>query len=135
MCILCQQKFQMRYAPSRRNFIKGAAAAGVSASALNLLNRPAFAKNGNNPPQDTGRNGRRYVIKGGSIMSMDSSVGDLPKGDILVEGKKILAIAPNINAGNADFIDARGRVVMPGFIDTHHHQFETALRSFLADGV
>ena len=28
-----------------------------------------------------------------------------------------------------------GRIVMPGFIDTHHHQFETALRSFLADGV
>ena len=26
-------------------------------------------------------------------------------------------------------------IVMPGFIDTHHHQFETALRSFLADGV
>src|SRR6185437_4753204 len=24
---------------------------------------------------------------------------------------------------------------MPGFIDTHHHQFETALRSFLADGI
>jgi hypothetical protein len=24
---------------------------------------------------------------------------------------------------------------MPGFIDTHHHQFETVLRSFLADGV
>ena len=32
-------------------------------------------------------------------------------------------------------IDARGRIVMPGFIDTHHHQFETALRSFLADGI
>src|SRR5437867_276452 len=31
-------------------------------------------------------------------------------------------------------LDARGRIVMPGFIDTHHHQFETALRSFLADG-
>ena len=24
---------------------------------------------------------------------------------------------------------------MPGFVDTHHHQFETALRSFLADGL
>ncbi len=24
---------------------------------------------------------------------------------------------------------------MPGFIDGHHHQFETALRSFLADGI
>src|SRR5256886_16799672 len=32
-------------------------------------------------------------------------------------------------------LDARGRIVMPGFIDTHHHQFETALRSFLADGL
>src|SRR5207245_3262600 len=32
-------------------------------------------------------------------------------------------------------IDARGRTGMPAFIDTHHHQFETALRSFLADGV
>ena len=32
-------------------------------------------------------------------------------------------------------IDASGKIVMPGFIDTHHHQFETALRSFLADGL
>ena len=32
-------------------------------------------------------------------------------------------------------IDAQGHIVMPGFIDTHHHQFETALRSFLADGL
>ena len=32
-------------------------------------------------------------------------------------------------------LDARGRIVMPGFIDTHHHQFETALRGFLADGL
>ena len=37
--------------------------------------------------------------------------------------------------GGAAVIDARGKIVMPGFIDTHHHQFETALRSFLADGV
>src|SRR5258706_11994584 len=27
------------------------------------------------------------------------------------------------------------RFVMPGFVDTHHHQFETALRSFLANGL
>jgi cytosine/adenosine deaminase-related metal-dependent hydrolase len=66
---------------------------------------------------------------------MDKNVGDFAKADVLVEGKKILAVQPNIHAGNADEIDARGRIVMPGFIDTHHHQFETALRSFLADGV
>jgi cytosine/adenosine deaminase-related metal-dependent hydrolase len=32
-------------------------------------------------------------------------------------------------------IDARSRIVLPDFIDTHHHQFEPALRSFLADWV
>nr|WP_205704821.1 amidohydrolase family protein [Kineococcus indalonis] len=32
-------------------------------------------------------------------------------------------------------IDVRGRIVVPGFVDTHHHQFETALRAQLADGL
>ncbi len=68
-------------------------------------------------------------------MSMDPKVGDFAQADVLVEGKKILKVGPNLHAGGADEIDARGRIVMPGFIDTHHHQFETALRSFLADGI
>ncbi len=68
-------------------------------------------------------------------MSMDPHVGDFAKGDVLIEGKKILGVGPNLHAGDAAEIDARGKIVMPGFIDTHHHQFETALRSFLADGV
>src|SRR5262249_27894426 len=91
--------------------------------------------NNNGPPDGLGRPGRRFVIRNGMVMSMDPQVGDFSRADVLVEGKKILAVRPNLNAGNAAEIDARGRIVMPGFIDTHHHQFETALRSFLADGV
>jgi len=68
-------------------------------------------------------------------MSMDPSIGDFPQADVLVEGRKIVAIGPSLETGDAQEIDARGRIVMPGFIDTHHHQFETALRSFLADGL
>src|SRR2546427_10394948 len=68
-------------------------------------------------------------------MWMGPDVGDFAKGDVLIEGKKILGVGPNLHAGDAAEIDARGKIVMPGFIDTHHHQFETALRSFLADGV
>src|SRR5205814_116731 len=48
---------------------------------------------------------------------------------------RIVAVGPNLPVPSAGVIDARGRIVMPGFIDTHHHQFETALRSFLADGI
>ncbi|HEY1436423.1 MAG TPA: amidohydrolase family protein [Casimicrobiaceae bacterium] len=63
------------------------------------------------------------------------SKGEFAKADVLVEGKKIMAVGPNLPVAGATQIDATGRIVMPGFIDTHHHQFETALRSFLADGV
>jgi cytosine/adenosine deaminase-related metal-dependent hydrolase len=68
-------------------------------------------------------------------MSMDSAVGDYAQADVLVEGKKIVAVGPDLHVPDAAEIDARGRIVMPGFIDTHHHLFETALRSYLADGL
>src|SRR5262249_56918440 len=87
------------------------------------------------PPIGSGRRGRRYVIRGGSVMSLDPKVGDFPRADVLVEGKKILAVGPNLHAGGAAEIAANRRIVMPGFIDTHPHQFETVLRSFLADGI
>src|SRR5262245_1427127 len=141
MCTLCDQgKPQNHFKTQlgRRDFLKVSTAAAASATAgLSLLNpRPAQAHDGDDgPPNDSGRPGRRYVIRGGYVMSMDPAVGDFAKADVLVEGKKILAVRPNIHAGGADVIDATGRVVMPGFVDTHHHQFETVLRSFLANGV
>jgi cytosine/adenosine deaminase-related metal-dependent hydrolase len=120
---------------SRRDFLKTATVTGVAAAGLNLFGtRPAIA-DGAAPPEGSGRSGRRYVIRGGSVMSMDPNVGNFPKADIMIEGKQIVAIGPNLPAGGGTQIDASGRIVMPGFIDTHHHQFETALRSFLADGV
>jgi len=135
MCKLCDEGIPQNHSSSRRDFLKATAATGVAAAAVDLFAaRPAAAHDGD-PPEDHGRRGRRYVIRGGSVMSMDPTVGDFPRADVLVEGKKILAVGPNLNAGGAGEIDARGRIVMPGFIDTHHHQFETALRSFLADGL
>jgi 5-methylthioadenosine/S-adenosylhomocysteine deaminase len=135
MCRLCDAGQPQNHLASRRNFLKGAAAAGIAATGLNLFaSRPAAA-DGGDPPLDSGRPGRRYIIRGGSVMSLDPQVGDFAQADVLVEGKKILAVRPNLHAGGAAEIDATGRIVMPGFIDTHHHQFETVLRSFLADGV
>ncbi|GAA3091469.1 amidohydrolase family protein [Nonomuraea salmonea] len=87
------------------------------------------------PPPDTGAPGRRYVIRGGAVMSMDPGVGDFESADVLVEGGTITAIGPGLDAAGAAVIDARGRIVMPGFVDTHHHLFETAERAFLANGL
>jgi 5-methylthioadenosine/S-adenosylhomocysteine deaminase len=133
MCKLCDNGQPRNHFGSRRDFLRGAAAAGaVAASADLFAPRPAAA---DEPPMASGRPGRRYVIRGGSVMSLDPQIGDFAQADILVEGKKILAVGPNLQAGGAAVIDATGRIVLPGFIDTHHHQFETVLRSFLADGV
>jgi cytosine/adenosine deaminase-related metal-dependent hydrolase len=122
---------------SRRDFLKASTATAAAAVGSSLLSTPARADDhqGGDHPGDTGKPDRRYIIRGGAVMSMDPSVGDFPKADVLVEGKNILAVGPNLSAGGARIIDASGRIVMPGFIDTHHHQFETVLRSFLADGV
>src|SRR3989441_12756821 len=122
MCRLCDEGKPQDHSRSqrgRRDFLKVTAATGAAAAALNLFTaRPAAAAVGD-PPADSGQPGRRYVIRGGSVMSMDPKVGDFAKADVLVEGKKIQKIGPNLSAGSADVIDASGPIVMPGLIATH----------------
>lgn len=138
MCKLCDEGRPQDHSdspgeppgPSRRHFLR----AGASAAGLGLFSQRAAAHDNGGPPDDSGRHNRRYVIKGGHVMSMDPAVGDFVQADVLVDGKKILAVGPHLPSYGTP-IDARGKIVMPGFIDTHHHQFETALRSFLADGL
>jgi len=87
-------------------------------------------------PQGVGTPGRRTLIRGGYVLSMDDAVGNFAPGDVLLNGTKIEAVGAAIAApADAAIMDAAGHVVMPGFIDTHHHQFETALRSVLADAI
>jgi 5-methylthioadenosine/S-adenosylhomocysteine deaminase len=86
-------------------------------------------------PEGVGMTGRRALIKGGTVLSMDARVGNHAVGDVLLDGSKITEVAARIDAPDAAVIDVSGHIVMPGFIDAHSHQFETALRSFLADGI
>lgn len=138
MCKLCEDAARSRAGEgaSRRDFLKvsaGAGAAiGLGASAAGATRAAAQAAD---LPAGIGENGRRTLIKGGYVLSMDSEVGDFAPGDVLLEGDRIVEVAASIDAPDAAVIDATGRIVMPGFIDTHLHQFETALRSFLADGI
>ena len=62
-------------------------------------------------------------------------MGDFERADVLIDGKLIAQIAPNISAGDAEVVDCSGTIVMPGFITTHHHQYETLQRSVIADGL
>jgi 5-methylthioadenosine/S-adenosylhomocysteine deaminase len=76
----------------------------------------------------------RILIRGGAVVSVDKQVGDLPKGDVLVEDGKIAAIAPSLPVPDgAETIDASGMIVMPGLINAHVHTWQTALRGIAAD--
>ena len=76
----------------------------------------------------------RKLIKGGTVLSMDSTVGDLAVGDVLVEGDQILEVGPSLNAGgDVEVIDAAGMIVIPGFVDTHRHIWEGVLRNIGTD--
>ena len=69
----------------------------------------------------------RMLIRGGTVLSMDPAIGDLPRGDVLIEDDKIVAVDTQI-AADAEVVDATGRIVIPGFVDTHRHTWEAAIR-------
>ncbi len=75
----------------------------------------------------------RVLLKGGRVISMDPSIGDLPKADLLIEGSTISAVAPDLDADGAEIFDATDMMVLPGFVDTHRHTWQTAIKGMSSD--
>lgn len=70
----------------------------------------------------------RTLIRGATVLSMDSETGNLARGDILIEGSTITSIKAHIEVDDAVVIDASGMIAMPGMVDTHRHAWEGQLR-------
>ena len=67
-------------------------------------------------------------IRNARILSLDPAVGDIPKGDIVVEGGRIARIGRRLRARDARTIDASGTIAMPGFVNAHLHTWQTGIR-------
>jgi len=111
---------------SRREFL---AAAGLVAGAVGGASLPGCASDA---PR-SGSPGERVLIKGGVVLTMDAKLGDFDRADVLIEGTKIVAVGPNLQA-TATVIEASGMIVMPGFVDSHRHIWQGPLRNILPDG-
>jgi cytosine/adenosine deaminase-related metal-dependent hydrolase len=67
------------------------------------------------------------LVRGGWILRPAGA--DLPRGDLLIEGDRIAAVAADLPVPpGAEVIDATGMIVMPGLVDTHRHTWQTVLR-------
>jgi len=75
----------------------------------------------------------RTLIKNGTIVTLDSDIGELQSADLLIEGGQIAKIEHEIDAPDAYRIDASDMIVMPGFVDTHIHLWETGVRGIAGD--
>jgi 5-methylthioadenosine/S-adenosylhomocysteine deaminase len=86
--------------------------------------------------------GAGYLLRNASlVLTMDPSLGDesvlgqLENADVLIVGDKIAAVGVNLAAPSAvTVIDARGMIVMPGFVDTHDHLWQCLIRGCATDG-
>jgi 5-methylthioadenosine/S-adenosylhomocysteine deaminase len=72
------------------------------------------------------------LIRGGYLLTMDSS-GDLSGADVHIRDGVIQQIGRNLDVPEAEVIDASGKIVAPGLVDTHWHMWNTLLRG-MSDG-
>jgi len=75
----------------------------------------------------------RVLIKGATVITMDDTLGDWTRADLLVEDSRIVAVQPNVEADDAEIVDGRGRIVIPGLINAHMHTWQTALRGYASN--
>lgn len=57
------------------------------------------------------------LIQGGTLICPEGPV----RASLRVEGERIVQIGPDLPAGDSQIINAAGKLVFPGFIDTHTH--------------
>ncbi|MEA4971413.1 MAG: putative aminohydrolase SsnA [Candidatus Pelethousia sp.] len=79
-----------------------------------------------------------YLIANGKVITRDSAKPYIENGGVAVEGSKILEVgetaALKAKYPHAEFVDARGLVIMPAFINTHSHIYSGLARGLSIQG-
>jgi 5-methylthioadenosine/S-adenosylhomocysteine deaminase len=70
----------------------------------------------------------RTLLMGGCVLTLDRKVGNFRRADVLIEDDLIAEVGESIRVRDAEVIDATDTIVMPGFVDTHRHLWESLFR-------
>ncbi|CAM3713642.1 5'-deoxyadenosine deaminase [Cohnella lubricantis] len=67
------------------------------------------------------------LIRNAIILTMNSN-SEILAGDVLIEGNRIVKIGPGLADESESVIDAGGKALLPGFVQTHIHLCQTLFR-------
>lgn len=74
----------------------------------------------------------RVLLRNGYFITQDPKLGEF-RGDLLMEDGRISAMGKGLKAPGAEVIDASDMIITPGFMDSHRHLWQSALRHIGAD--
>jgi 5-methylthioadenosine/S-adenosylhomocysteine deaminase len=118
----------------RKLLFGGAALSALSATGLLQGVTGAAAQSSASPPASAPR-GNNYVLRGGYVLTLDRNLNDIPIGDVHVRDGAIVAVGPSVEAAGAEVVSATGMIVMPGFIETHSHIWNSLFKNMRRPGV
>ena len=79
-----------------------------------------------------------YILANGKLITRDPANGYLPDGGVVIEGTKIREIGKTAELKakypEAEYIDAKGGVIMPAFINAHTHIYSALARGLSIKG-
>lgn len=76
---------------------------------------------------------RLILLRRGTIVTMDPSLGTIDVGDVLIRGTQILDVGRDLPAAGALVVDVAGSIVAPGMVDTHRHAWQAQMRRTIPD--
>jgi cytosine/adenosine deaminase-related metal-dependent hydrolase len=62
------------------------------------------------------------------VVTMNAARAEIAQGDVLIRGGEIAAVGQGLRTA-CEVIEARGCVVTPGLVNTHHHLYQTLTRA------
>ncbi|GAB2794318.1 amidohydrolase family protein [Rhabdobacter roseus] len=103
----------------RRQFLGGMAGLGLAGwSGVSAQSTPSGSSGAGD-----------VVIRNAYVITMDPTLGDLPRGDVHVRDSRIEAVGAGLQVPGAQEIDGEDMLVLPGLVETHWHVWTAVLRA------